>query len=454
MGRLGIAFAALLLAPGCDRVRHDLLDAPDPDIIQPSTISSPEAADALRIGVVSRVRGITAGGEGVWMLGGLLADEWKVSDTFSQRIETDGRNIQDSNAQVQGMYRAIPRVRNSAREAINALNEYKPAPAWGVGQMYMAMGLAELMLAENFCNGIPLSDASTGVPEYGTPRSNAEVFAMAIAHFDTAIGLMLPAGPTADTLANTTRILKARALIDLGNFDAAAALVAGIPTAFKAVIATFSLTSGDNQLWSLNVSQKRWTVGDSFDVTGVIKNALPFASANDPRVKVRGTTLGTSPVGRGFDNSTNFIHMDGMYNRSDAAFIASGVDARLIEAEARLRANDIAGMMAILNALRAAPQALTPVFSSPVMAALPIPATQDAATTLFFREKAFWQFTRGFRLSDLRRQVRQYNRTQDNVFPGGTFFKTSSAYGVDVNFPVTTDELNNPNFTGCADRKA
>ena len=81
------------------------------------------------------------------------------------------------------------------------------------------------------------------------------------------------------------------------------------------------------------------------------------------------------------------------------------------------------------------------------------PATKDDAVTLFFREKAFWTFGRGQRLSDERRQVRQYGRTQDQVFPVGPFFKGSS-YGTDVNFPVTDNEKTNPNFKGCLDRKA
>ena len=54
---------------------------------------------------------------------------------------------------------------------------------------------------------------------------------------------------------------------------------------------------------------------------------------------------------------------------------------------------------------------------------------------------------------DLRRLIRQYGRTQDNVFPVGTFFKGGN-YGTDVNFPVHVDEQNNPEFTGCADRNA
>ena len=141
-------------------------------------------------------------------------------------------------------------------------------------------------------------------------------------------------------------------------------------------------------------------------------------------------------------------------NRSDPIPVVSGIDARLIEAEAKLQANDIAGMMTILNALRRSPQSLGPITVA-AMADLATPATKDAATNLFFREKAFWQFGRGIRLGDLRRLIRQYGRTQDQVFPTGTFHKNGGPpYGTDVNLPVTDNEKTNPNFTGCLDRKA
>jgi hypothetical protein len=134
--------------------------------------------------------------------------------------------------------------------------------------------------------------------------------------------------------------------------------------------------------------------------------------------------------------------------------MATGVDARLVEAEAKLNANDITGMMTILNALRTAPQKLGPL-QVPAMTALTAPATQGAAVDLFFREKAFWQFGRGNRLGDLRRLIRQYGRTQDTVFPVGKFHKPGGAsYGTDVNLPVTDNELQNPNFKGCLDRNA
>jgi hypothetical protein len=110
-------------------------------------------------------------------------------------------------------------------------------------------------------------------------------------------------------------------------------------------------------------------------------------------------------------------------------------------------------MMTILNALRASPPTIGGTFTPAAMAPLATPATQAEAISLFFREKAFWTFGRGQRLSDLRRLVRQYGRTQDQVFPSGQHYKGGS-YGTDVNFPVPDVERANPQFTGCIDRSA
>lgn len=455
--RTGWAAVAIALLGACDATKHQLLDVTLPDIISPSTVNSPEAADALRIGALSRVRNITAGGEGAWMLGGLLTDEWKSSDTFSQRNETDQRTVQESNANVQGMYREIHRVRNSAQEALAALRTYKPSPAWGLGQMYLAIAMAEVELAETFCNGIPMSDASTGTIVYSAPLSNVEVYNLAKAHLDSAIANSLPITDSAAVqLKNSALVLQARVLVQLGQQANAAALVASVPNTFSNPVMTYSLTSGDNQIWALSTSAKRWTVGDSVDIGGQILNALPFASSGDPRIKSSGTSL-ASNASKGFDTSTPFVNQT-FYARSDPAVVFSALDARLIEAEAKLKTADYAGMMTILNGLRAAPPRLTApgaatAITPTAMAALPTPTTATAAATLYFREKAFWTFGRGQRLGDLRRMIRQYGFTQAQVFPTGAFFK-GGTYGTDVNFPVTTDEYNNPAFKGCTDRSA
>jgi hypothetical protein len=448
---VALAFSATALTTGCERIREDLLAAEDPDVINPSTVTTAEAADALRIGALARFRSATAGDEGPWQDGGLLVDEWKSSNTFFQHNETDQRQVQESNSVIQGMLRTVYRSRTNAREAILALEKYKPEPVSNIAQMYFVIAYSELMLAETFCNGTPLGDASEGAPVYGPPLTNAEVFAIALAHFDTALAKSTGTDTTAVSVRHAAAIGKGRTLLNLGRFADAAAAVAGVPTNYQWRV-TFSLNAGSNNLWSLNTSAKRFTVGDSFDTGGLIKNALPFASAGDPRIPVTGTSGGTSPAGKGFDTSTNFIFQR-IWGRTDPTPVASGLDARLIEAEAKLKvSNDITGMMTTLNTLRAAAQNLGAI-STPVMSALPNPTSAEAATKLLFREKAFWTFGRGQRLPDLRRLVRQYGFTEDQVFPTGQFFK-GGVYAADVNLPVTVDEQNNPEFTSCLDRKA
>jgi starch-binding outer membrane protein, SusD/RagB family len=479
------AFGLLALpVAGCD-VKSTLLDAPIPTVIDPSAVNSAAGADALRIGALGRLRGIAGGsssGDAPWMFAGLLTDEWKSSDTFSQRNETDQRAVQDNNANLTPVLRELYRTRNSAIEAIGALVTYGPTalptplPDADIGQMYMVMGFAEIQLGEFFCNGTPIGESSTGAPISGPPLTNAEVFTLAIAHFDSALTHLTATDAFTVGVKNGVLVAKGRAQVDLGLFSAAATTVSGVPTAFQQ-LSTFSLTSGSNQNWSLGPSAKRWTVGDSADTGGNrIFNAIPFASAGDPRVPVSGSTQGTSSLGRGFDVSTNLVTTT-LWGRTDPAIVVSGIDARLIEAEAKLQANDIPGMMSILNALRATSQDLNAAtgtssstsagsVKSGVMAPLATPATTQGAVDLLFREKAFWTFGRGQRLGSLRRLIRQYGGTStpgaaptsavengSTTFPTGTFFK-GGAYGNDVNFPVTVDELNNDKFKACLDRNA
>jgi len=449
MAQAALALGALALVPACSSIRDQLVEPEQPGVISPEQVNSPTAADALRKGALGRLKTATGGGESAWMLGGLITDEWKSGDTFSQRNETDQRVIQTNNAQVIGMYQNIHRARGAARDALIALAKFIPDTTSKQAQMFWAMGYAEMELAENFCNGIPFGITVDGVPNYTDPLTTQQGFTLALAHLDSALTLAVGTDTFTVAITNAIQVARARVLVSLGNFTAAKAAVAAVPTSFQ-YLQTYSLTTSDNQVWSLNSSQKRWVVGDSFDTGGIIANAIPFASANDPRIPVTGKTL-ASPSGKAFDNQTQFVSQ-GIYARSDAQPLASGIDARLVEAEERLQANDIPGMMAILNALRTSAQKIGS-FSVPAMAALGNPPNQTAAVNLYFREKAFWNYARGTRLNDLRRLIRQYGRTQDVVFPNGQFFK-GGTYGTDVNFPVTTDEKPNPKWTGCIDRNA
>jgi hypothetical protein len=439
-----------LFAAGCGGVQDELLEQQQPQIISPIDVQNATGAQGLYIGALGRVRSALSGGnnnqETIWNFEGLMTDEFKSGDTFSQRNDADQRTTQTNDGVMRPTYEGVQQARGRARDAILALQKYSPTETTKIAEMYVVMGFMELTLGQGFCNGIPLGETVDGVPQYTDPLTNAQVFTTAIARLDTALNLLTGSDANSVFIKNAALVTKARAQVNLGQFAAAATTVASVTTSYQYLI-TYSQTTQSNEWWQMGTNTKRYTVGDSADVTGVIKNHLPFASANDPRVKVNRTTT------RSFDNITPFNEFQNM-GREDPLPLVSGLDARLIEAEAQLQAGNYAGMMTSLNALRLAPPRIG-TYQPAAMTALTnaTPTTKDGAATVYFREKAFWQFGRGERFEDLRRLVRQYNRTQDQVWPTGSFHKTGN-YGTAVNFPVPDAEKTNTKFTGCLDRNA
>src|ERR1700712_2469754 len=75
---LAVVATGLTVAGGCRPT--DVLQVTDPDIINPSDVQSAAGASAVRIGAIGRLTAATSGGssssEGLFLLSGLLADEW------------------------------------------------------------------------------------------------------------------------------------------------------------------------------------------------------------------------------------------------------------------------------------------------------------------------------------------------------------------------------------------
>ena len=153
--------------------------------------------------------------------------------------------------------------------------------------MYMSLSFTEMTAAENLCNGIPLTYTNNGIYVYGPQLTTDSVYKLAAFYADSAIAIAKGTDAISTSVRQAAQVLRARIAVDQGQFAQAAAFVPAstVPTNFQYLL-TFDQTSGDNQIWSLNISQGRYTVSDSADAGGVIKNALPFASANDPRVPV------------------------------------------------------------------------------------------------------------------------------------------------------------------------
>ena len=449
--RMTWAGIAACVTLGACSIQDSLLEQQQPQIVKPADVQNATGAIATYNGALGRLRTSLNGGdnntESIWNFAALLSDEMKVGDTFSQRIDADQRTTQAGDAVLVTLYNKVQQSRGYARDAINNLTNFAPAEKTKIAEMYFVMGFMEGTLGQDFCNGIPLGETVNGVPQYTAPLTDSLVFVQAIARYDSALTLLTGTDAATVAVRNATLIAKGRAQVNLAQFAAAASTVSTVPTSY-AYILTYSIPTQVNEWWQMSTSTRRYSVGDTVGLPTGAKNNLPYASANDPRV------ISKRSAASSFDTSTPFDSL-GNWGREDPISLVNGVDARLIEAEAQLQQKNAAGWLAmnqILNTLRAAP----PKYGNLTIAAmlpLPVPATQVDAENQFFREKAFWQYGRGERLSDMRRLIRQYGRSEDTVFPTGTFHK-SGVFGTGVNFPVPDAEKSNPNFSGCLDRKA
>ena len=431
-----LAALALLPAAACTSV-DNILDVTDPDIINPGDVSSAAGADAVRIGALSRFIGATSGynggssGESLWMYTGLFADEFRSGDTFNQRDQTDSRTITYENANIENGYLYAHRARVSAIQALDVLREFAPnAPKAQLAELYFVQAYTENELAEAFCSGVPFSSVKDGAEVYGDQITSTAAYERALAHADSGLALITGTSAADVKAKNALAVVKGRILVNLGRYDEAAAAVSAVPTSY-AYQNQHSETTRDNGAWSMNVSAKRYVVSD-----GEGTNGIAFALANDPRLPVcKGGDAACKAVGvttnRPFDTQLSIdMYAQLKYpSRETPADVVNGVEARLIEAEAQLKAGSSAQALATLNALRATVTGLAPLTSVDV--------------DTLFRERAFWLFGTGHRMGDLRRLVRQYNRPANTVFPTGAYFKGGN-FGTQVAFPIPQSEENNP----------
>jgi hypothetical protein len=400
-----------------------------PDVIQPGDAASPAGANALRVGALTTFYtwlgsypSASLPTENMVNYAGLLSDELVSGDPPTANTSSiDARRLSDPSSGF-SQYVGLQQARVAALKAIAALQQYAPLPPSHIGELFALDGLSRVWFAEFFCSGVPLSTNAQSTPVYGASLSTQQMLESALPVFDSASAYSTDSA----RFSSLALVAKGRALLDLGRFAEAASVVASVPDAYT-FGAEYSAAVQPNGI-AAAFAQRRFGVGNADGSVG-----LDFVSANDPRIP---TTL----VGKGSDNVTD-IYGDLLLGSDTPIPIASGVEARLIEAEAALQAGDSVGWLASLNRARSV-QGLGPLSD---------PGNSTARLDLTFRERAFSLFLSGHRLGDLRRLVRQYGRSQSAVFPTGTY-KDGSPRGSDVNFPIPITEDNNPNFHGCLDR--
>lgn len=428
----------------------DVLNVYDPAVATPGSLQTAGAVPTVYYGALGDFAAAWDGNgltDAFVPASGLLADEFRSSDTFTTRNDADRRtqaapangNLSDNS------YVALHRARRSLEVGATLVGKFNPATDPRISEMTSLAGYTYLLFGEGFCGNVPIpptAKAEDIVPAAGV--GTKALFDTAAVRFNAAIA-GLGASPTGAGLTdlNLARVGLGRALLDAGKYPEAMAAVAAVPTSFVYKVYYSSNTNREqNSLWNLNGSNNRYTMADSEGTNG-----LDYRSANDPRIPWK-------RLGNGFDVVTP-VYQQLLQPTADADVpLADGVEARLIQAEALLKAGN-ASWLDTLNALRANYATLqaaryadfttvsaTDSVTATTLAPLVDPGTAAARVDMLFRERAFWLYATGHRLGDLRRLIRDYGRTANSVFPTGTSPK-HGVFGNDVNMAISFAEQNN-----------
>ncbi len=465
--RSAIAAAAVIVS-AC--APSTLVDAPPPSgIVDESQVLTPAGAMGMFNSSVADFTRMYASNNYPWM--SFIASVGFVTDELTgggnggfgmnERYLAPISNGSDySSTPTDALYNALHQARLTAQLSREALRTYAPdATPSQLAQLYSQEAYTLVFFAESFCNGIPTSSMDlAGHRNFTVGKTTIELFTMATALFDSALAL----SPDANQM-NLARVGKGRALLGLGRQADAAASVQVVPTDFA-----FTIKYGElalrNQM-SDRANMTLWRVEDNEGSTGPVWSA-------DARSGVFSVPLVAGPMLFAAKyNVTATGTLDPTQARPATPIrLADGVEARLIEAEAALAANN-ASWLTTLNTLRATCVGTATCAPVPGIDTSEVPDTltdrgsQAANLDLLMQERAMWLYLTGHRQGDLRRMVRVYQRPKDSLWPKGIVMNrtfpplinyvnaTNQPYGTDYVFvPEQREFKNNSLFSGCYDQ--
>lgn len=477
-----VSVALAMPVAGCNTDK--LVKVTDPSGVTPEGTNNPQAIPSL---VAGAFRQFVGGYDGLglddafMMMSAVITDEFYWGDTFGTRNAADHRALQPT---VLGnisdaAYGRLQQARFNSRRAFAAV-EGASTPATQVddeatmAQLRTIEGYTFVTLSEGWCGNVPFSrQPDTGpidptLVEYQPGIGTVAMNDSAIVKFDEALAI--------DPGNRLAAIGKGRALLNEGRYAEAAAAVTAVPTNYVFLLEhSVNTSSQNNPSFSLQ-DNGRYGVSNlegGLNGTAALRpdlaapgttapsaEGIPFRGLRDPRVPWE-----PRPGIACFSGSIRCFIDDNNPTLDADVPLASGVEARLIEAENDLNSGNIPAMIAKLNALRAAVIPLVAAMhpqqkqtfkdaSGAIVLAnvsdpadpLTTPAQQFAARRdLLFRERALWLFNTGHRQGDLRRLVRNYGLPSNTVFPSGPHFR-GGTFGNDVAYPIPFNEQNNPKF--------
>jgi len=429
----GVAVLGLLLGvSGCSR--DTILEVDTPDIIDPGDLNNTTGVAATFAGAISELTSLVTGpiAGTLAIYSGMFVDEVMHSSTPPNVREFDLRGVILTNTIPNGLFLGLQRARSRNERAARILTDLAGAADKRVGETLAFAAWSYILLAETYCSGVPISDAET--LEYGSPLSTNQLLDEALARLTSA-----SASTGGDArLVNLIAVLRGRALLNKASsnadFTAAGQAVAAVPTTYEYQFLHSAGSSRQNNNLPTSFTSEVYSMP-----TREGTNGLDFATAGDPRVP-SGPGSQANGLSRN-DRETPMRIFTKYASVADPVIMASGIEARLIEAEVALKNGDVNIWLLRLNTARRTRTDLPDLAD---------PGTDVARLNLTFRERAFWMYLTAHRLGDLRRLVRQYGRNAETVFPTGAYHKQGLARGTQVNFIIPFQEENNTNFQRAA----
>lgn len=444
--------AVLVLAgsvAGCD---SGLLDVNDPTTLTPEDLGGPEAVSVVLNGMI---RGFREAHDSYVRYAVYLTDEMIASGTITDRTQVDFRDLRAKNVTLtNGLYEPMQTARVTAEDVVQDFSEnlgnedfaaVEDELRTGITLGNLNAGYVHILFGELYCRAV--------VDERGPALSSDEVMQEALSFLEAAEQTAGDAGR--EDVAVAARVGQARARLWLGQYEEAAALASQVPTEFVYLTEYSSNTFGQsNELmqwtWGQGGPNIRWTIGDGTAAQRDHERFMYFVEW-----AAQGLIDSVAP-GMTADLAVLPVNLQLLYPQlSSPVTLASGWEARMIEAEAALRNGDPEDAEDIVNDLLTDPEqsanpmrAVNPELTTsrgggriPAMGSFePVDFTGDLASDL---EQLARARTAGLWLTGSRQGTLRRFAEDDGVdlFP--------ERRGDDVCLPVPQQEIdNNPNVGG------
>lgn len=323
LGSLTVATALLTLS-GCG-----LTDVSNPGPIQDAALDDPAAGRTVFIGLVSDIE--VAAGSAAYYAGVASTDlNADATQGWVQNFGA-GRLLTEESSYVWDEAQA---ARWTAEFGIERLKKTQPDPAkspWIAGS-YLWAGYANRILGDFAC---------VAVFDGGPAEPNAKYYERALAHFQEAVTRATAIGATMDSVRVAATAGIAQSHLILGNYAQAAQAAAQVPTSFRWVAHRSGNSAREqNRVWEGTILSTQATVHGTY--------SAGLGESGDARTPWKDLKKTGSSGIRPYYQQLKYA------DRGDDIPLAKGAEMRLIEAEAALRAGNVAGAMQFINAVRQA----------------------------------------------------------------------------------------------------